>query len=149
MFLDCGRKIQGQFNPLFLWGVKSIKSENRTAPKKSWDFKGGKGWGYKDANAINDKAVYCYARYALQHLQAQHICYKGELTTCKNSKSKIRMSWRKNITPMMGVKSKSNPFLFGWCFIFTSGGKHFLLCYLLIGFKYALQNATSGNKTHI
>ena len=44
----------------------------------------------------------------------------------------------KNITPMMGVKSKSNPFLFGWCFIFTSGGKHFLLCYLLIGFKYAL-----------
>lgn len=70
--------------------------------KKDRTSKGGKGWGYKDANAINDKAVYCYARYALQHLQAQHICYKGELTTCKNSKSKIRMRWRKE-KPLKGV----------------------------------------------
>lgn len=29
--------------------------KNRTAPKKSWEFKGGKGWGYKDANATNKK----------------------------------------------------------------------------------------------
>ena len=35
--------------------------KNRTAPKKSWEFKGGKGWGYKDANAINGKDVYCFA----------------------------------------------------------------------------------------
>ena len=40
----------------FLCGVRSIKSNNRTATKKSWDFKRGKVDIY---NAINDKAVYC------------------------------------------------------------------------------------------
>ena len=79
-----------------------MKELRENSTLKKIGLQRGKGWGYKDANAINDKAVYCYARYALQHLQAQHICYKGELTTCKNSKSKIRMRWRKE-KPLKGV----------------------------------------------
>ena len=40
--LDCGRKIQKQFNPLFFSGVGLIKSNNRTATKKAGTLKGGK-----------------------------------------------------------------------------------------------------------
>ena len=45
--------------------------------KKDRRSKGGKGWGYKDANATNKKTFVANAGYALQHLLGQYICKKN------------------------------------------------------------------------
>lgn len=59
MSLDYCNPNSATIEPTFLRCAKFMKELRENSTLKKIGLQRGKGWGYKDANAINDKAIYC------------------------------------------------------------------------------------------